>query len=135
MSLSSEIHLLRQRPVIVTNTIVGNWNSGVATSGQAGANLFSYGIANQWWRLQEAYVLLSAFNAAATVTVRAYMNLMGAEREVMNEDWTVALDPPVIYIIWFWEVEMFGPLRIEAFSDQAADDGLAVPYEYRVKEW
>jgi hypothetical protein len=135
MGLASRIRLLTERPRIVTAATTANWNSGVATSGLAGADLFTYGAANQWWRLQEAYILLSAFNAAATVTVRAYMNLMGAERQVMSEDWVVAVDPPVIYVVWFWEVEMFGPLRIEALSDQAADDGLAAPYEYRIKDW
>lgn len=135
MGLAKNVELMVQHAQIINGTVTANWNSGVATSGLPGADVFRYGVVNQWWRLQEAYMLLSAFNAAATVTVRAYMNLMGAEREIMNEDWVVALDPPVIYIVWFWDVEIFGPLRIEAFSDQAADDGLAAPYEYRVKEW
>ncbi len=135
MGLLHTLALLVQHSRIINGTVTANWNSGVATSGQPGADLFTYGAANQWWRLQEAYVLLAAFNAAATVTIRAYEILMGAEREIMNEDWTVAADPPVIFIVWFWEVEMFGPLRIEAFSDQVADDGLTAPYEYRVKPW
>ncbi len=135
MGLASAIKLLIERPRIVQATTTANWNSGVATSGNPGADLWTYGAANQWWRLGEAYLLLSAFNAAATVTVRAYENLMGAEREVMNEDWLVAVDPAIVYIVWFWEIQIFGPLRIEVFSDQVADDGLAAPYEYRVKRW
>lgn len=135
MSLTKGIKLLYQKARIINATTTANWNSGVATSGNPGADLFTYGAAGQWWRLQEAYLLLSAFNAAATITVRAYEQLMGAEREVMNDDWIVAVDPPVIYIVNFWEVQIYGPVRVEVFSDQAADDGLAAPYEYRVKEW
>lgn len=135
MSLASAIRLLIQRARIVQGPAVGNWNSGVATSGNPGADLFTIGTINSWWRLQEAYMLLSAFNAAATVTIRVYEQLMGGEREVLNDDWIVAVDPPIVYLVWFWEIEMFGPLRVEAFSDQAADDGLAVPFEYRWKDW
>jgi len=123
------------KPRIITGTVRRNWNSGVATSGQPGGDLFTYGRADQWWRLSEAYLRLASFNAAATVTIRAYLTLMGAERTLMNDDWTVALDGEIAYIIWFWDVQIFGSCRIEVYSDQAADDGLAAPYEYRVKDW
>lgn len=126
---------LVQYPQIVSSTSTGNWNSGVATSGNPGADLFTRGVVNQWWKLQDSYVLLSAFNAAATVTIRAYMLLMGAEREVLNDNWVVALDGEVAFIVWFWNIDMFGPLRIEVFSNVAADDGVVVPYEYRIKDW
>ena len=129
------LYRLIQKPAIVPGTIVRNWNSGIATSGNAGGDLFTLGTVGQWWRLQEAYLRIDAFNIAATVTIRAYEILMGAEREIMNDDWVVALDGDIAFIIWFWEIEMYGPLRIEVFSNVAADDGLAAPYEYRTKEW
>lgn len=135
MGLTSAIRLLVQRPRIVSTTRVANWNSGVATSGNPGADLFTYGAANRWWRLSEAYLRLSAFNAAATVNIRAYETLMGAEREIMDENWSVLLDGDVAYIVWFWDVQILGPLRVEVRSTVAADDGLAAPYEYRVKDW
>jgi hypothetical protein len=135
MGLAQAIRSLVERPRIVSASRTANWNSGLATSGNPGADLFTYGAVNQWWRLQESYLLLSAFNPLAIVTVRAYEILMGAEREIMNEPWTVATDGDVIFIVWFWEVEMFGPLRIEVNSSNAGDDGLAAPYEYRVKGW
>jgi hypothetical protein len=135
MGLAAAIRMLTQHSRIISTTTTGAWNSGVATSGNPGADLYSYGQANRWWRLQESYLLLAAFNAAATVTVRAYEPLMGAEREIMNEDWVVAADGDVVFIVWFWEVEMFGPLRVEVFSNNAGDDGLVVPYELRVKDW
>ncbi|MFA5401239.1 MAG: hypothetical protein WC359_12400 [Dehalococcoidia bacterium] len=134
MSVLGQLAWLVQKPTIVPGATTANWNSGVATSGQPGADLFTFGAVGQWWMLKEAYMLLSAFNIAATVTVRAYETLMGAERMVATDDWTVAVDGPVIYLFfWFFSWEMYGPVRIEVFSDQAADDGLAAPYEYRYK--
>lgn len=135
MGLMAMVTQLVMPPTIVTASTVGNWNSGVGTSGQPGADLFTLGHAGQWWKLTEAYLLLAAFNAAATVTVRAYETLIGAEREVLNDDWVVAVDGEIAYIFWFWDLHMFGPVRVEVYSDQAADDGLAAPYEYRFKVW
>lgn len=135
MGLANDIKLLIQHPTIVTANRTANWNSGVATSGQPGADLYTYGVVGQWWRASEAYFQLSAFNAAATVTVRVYQILFGALQYSGGDDYVVALDGPVVYLLWWLEIEMYGPLRIELFSDQAADDGLAAPYEYRVKEW
>jgi hypothetical protein len=135
MSVSSDIKLLVQHPRIILRTPIANWNSGVATSGQPGGDLLTYGSPGMWWRATEAYLLLSDFNAAATVTLRFYQILLGAMRYTGGDDWSVALDGPIIYLLWWFEVEMYGPLRIEAFSDQAADDGIAVTCEIRVKSW
>jgi hypothetical protein len=135
MGLASDIKRLVQHSRIVSTTATGAWNGGVATSGNPGADLYTYGAANKWWRLAESYLLLSAFNIAATVTIRAYETLMGAEREIMDDNWVVALDGDVAYIVWFWDVQIFGRLRIEVFSNVAADNGIVVPYEYRVKDW
>jgi hypothetical protein len=138
-SLASAIRLLVQRPRPFTGSVVANWNSGVATSGNAGADLFTYGAANQWWRLIDAYLLIfpGVWNIGATITIRAYETIMGAEREVMNDDWLAdGTDGQLAYVFWwFTGYEMFGPVRIEVFSDQAADDGVSAPYEFRVKDW
>ena len=129
------VRRLVENPTITVNTTTANWNSGVATSGLAGGDLVTLGTALSWWTLTEIYLLLSAFNAGATVTVRAYMTLLGAERLVMEEDYVVAAEPDVIYIFWWWELRIYGQVRIEVHSDQAADDGLAATYEHRIKEW
>jgi hypothetical protein len=70
MSLSQRIKLLTQRATITTATTTANWNSGVATSGLAGGDLFTVGVAGRWWRAQEAYFQLGAFNAAAKGLVK-----------------------------------------------------------------
>ena len=116
-------------------TVRRDWNSGVATSGQPGGDLFTAGAVDQWFRLTEAYLVLTGFNAAATVTVRAFLTIAGEERQVFEDDWEVAVDGPLAYLFWFWELEIYGPLRFEAYSDQAADDGFTASYEYRRKDW
>lgn len=126
---------LTERARIVPGTVTADWNSGVATSGLPGADLFTYGGVGQWWRLTEAYLVLTGFDLAATVTVRVYLTIAGEERQMPEEEWEVAFDGPLAYIFWFWEVEIYGPIRIEVHSDQAADDGFTATYEYRVKSW
>lgn len=139
MGLISDIRLLVERPRIIPGVATAPWNSGVATSGQPGADLFTYGVANQWWRLQEAYVKLfpGIWNVAATITIRSFYYIMGAEEMVGDEDWLAdGTDGNIAYIYWFWlAAEIYGPLRVEVYSDNAADDGVIAPYEYRIKSW
>jgi hypothetical protein len=139
MSLSQAIRLLAQRPRIITGSVTGAWNTGFATSTLAGADLFAYGVANQWWRLQEAYIKLfpGVWNIATTITVRAYAYIMGTEQEIGNADWLAdGTDGSIIYVYWFWlAAEMYGPLRVEVYSDNPLDDGIAAPYEYRIKDF
>ena len=139
MSLLSYVRLLVQKPRIVPGTTAALWNSGVATSGQPGADLFTYGMANQWWRLQEAYLKLfpGVWNVASVITIRSYLNVMGGEEMIGNDDWDAdGTDGNVAYIYWFWTLaEIYGPLRVEVHSNNVADDGVIAPYEYRVKSW
>lgn len=119
-------------------TVTADWNTGHATSGEDGADLFTYGAPNQWWRLADCYLRLfpGVWNLAAHITIRAYMNIMGGETKIMDEEWDAdGTDGDVAFIIWFWDVPIFGPLRIEVHSDAFGDDGVAVPFEYRVKDW
>ncbi|MDD5700439.1 MAG: hypothetical protein PHU23_00190 [Dehalococcoidales bacterium] len=125
--------LLTRRPTIVPGNTTANWNSGVATSGNPGADLVTIGTPGQWCDVSNAVLRLADFNVAATVTVRAYTNMMGVEVEIMNEDYSVAADGEVVFMIWWWEVEQYGAVRVEVFSDQVADDGVTVSHEYRIK--
>lgn len=127
------IKLLRQVPRIVIGATVANWNSGVAPSGQPGATLVTMGTAGVWRRLNLGIVVLTGFNIAATVTIREYMDVAGANRLVMTDDWPMPEELAVLS--WWIDVEIYGLYRIELYSDQGADDGLSVPYEYRIKDW
>jgi hypothetical protein len=124
---------LVEHPTIVSTTKVGQWKSGFATSGQPGADLCTIGAVGTWYWVSQALLLLAAFSPVATVTIRYYQNIFGAERLVGEEDYTNPGDGPVAYMIWYWDVEIYGSIRIEVHSDQAGDDGLAAPYEYYIK--
>jgi hypothetical protein len=119
----------------VPGEVTANWNSGVATSGLAGADLFTVGSVGQWFRLTEAFLVLAGFDLAATVTIRVFLTIAGAERMMPEDDWEPAFDGDLAYILWFWEIQIYGVLRIEVYSDQAADDGHTAEFEYRVKRW
>ncbi len=133
MGLLHSLALLIQHPRIMPGIVSANWNSGAATSGQPGADLITIGLAGQWYRLNQFSIVSTGFNAAATVTVRAYMDIAGANRMILTDDWTVPEE--VIFLSWWFDTEFYGPMRVEIYSDQGVDDGLAVPYEYRIKPW
>jgi len=136
MSLSSlvrETWLLRQRPQILTGATIANWNSGIAPSGAAGAALATIGVPGQWYRLNQFTVVTAGFNAAATVYLRSYMDVAGANRLVIEDDYVMPQE--LVFLSWWFDAEFYGPFRVEIFSDQAIDDGLAVDYEYRIKDW
>jgi hypothetical protein len=131
--LAEYIKLLIQEPRIVIASTAANWNSGVAPSGAAGATLVTMGHVGAWCRLNLGIVILTGFNIAATVTIRGYMDVAGANRRVMEDDWTMPEEMAVLN--WWIDAELYGLYRVELYSDQAADDGLNVPYEYRIKDW
>jgi hypothetical protein len=133
LNLGAAINLLLQRPRIVVASKSANWNSGVATSGQPGADLITVGKVNQWYRLNQAIVVMTGFNAAATVTVREYGLVAGVERLLLTDDWTMPQE--IAFLSWWFDAEFYGPYRVEVYSDQAVDDGVAVASEYRVKDW
>ena len=134
MGLISDIRLLVERPRIVPGTTTANWNGGLATSGQPGADLVTVGVANQWYRLNQFIVILTGFNALATVYTREYLDVGGVNRLILVDDY--GPPPPVLaFMSWWFDAEFYGPYRVEVYSDQAADDGLAVDYEYRIKSW
>jgi hypothetical protein len=133
MAFQDYIKLLIQRPQIIPGSTIGNWNSGVAPSGAAGAALVTIGAAGQWYRLNQFTIVTVGFNAAATVYVRCYMDVAGVNRLVIDDDYTMPQE--IVFLSWWFDAEFYGPFRVEIFSDQAADDGLNVIYEYRIKDW
>jgi len=139
MGLPQDIKLLLQKPRIIPGTTTAAWNGGTATSGLPGADLFTYGVAGQWWKLQEAYLKLfpGVWNVASIITIRSFLYIMGGEEMIGDEDWDAdGTDGNVAFIYWFWLMaEIRGPLRVEVYSDNAADDGVIAPWEYRVKKW
>lgn len=136
MSWVQTIRLLGQRSNIVQGTVTANWNSGIAPSGLAGATLFTFGVLDRWYRLCDAYLVITGFNAAATIYTRYYGYVAGAMSYMFTDNYIIAgIAEDVIYLSWFLDTQVKDPIRIEVYSNQAADDALAVTYEYRWKDW
>ena len=139
MGLASDIRRLVQHNRIRTGTVTGNFFAGVATSGLPGQDLFTYGVANQYWRLQEAYFNLfpGVFNVAAVISVRIYFTVFGAMQLIDTMTWDAdGTDGNVGFIYWFFGAyEMLGPFRCELQSNNAGDIANTVAYDYRVKDW
>jgi hypothetical protein len=114
-------------------SVVGNWNSGVATSGAAGEDLVTIG-ANDTKRIIHALLVnISALTPGAAVTVRAYMQVNGVERLVYSEAFTQGTDPDGLWIMNGDTLGIHEAVRVEVYSDQAADDGAAIDYDYLVE--
>ena len=109
--------------------VVANWNSGVATSGLAGADVVTIGAANTDNILHSTLVNIGNLTVAATITIRIYMAVDGGEALVYDEDFTVGTDPPGVWII-NGILGIHQPLRVEMFSNNALDDGAIANYDY-----
>lgn len=120
-------------PDIIPGNTVADWNSGTATSGQPGADLVTIGTVGEWSELSDAVLRLDSFTPGATITVRAYKTIAGAEEEIMNEDYVVGVDPNLVLFVWWLVVRMYSQVRVEVHSDQAGDDGAAAIFEYYIK--
>lgn len=133
MSITTIPDLLKQHATITIGDTTANWNSGTATSGSSGADLFTMGQAGKWSRINFGAVILTGLDVAATITIREYMDVAGSNRMIMEDDWLVTEE--LALLSWLWDSEIYGLYRIELYSDQAADDGVAIDWEYRIKDW
>lgn len=112
--------------------IVANWQSGIATSGEVGADYITltdksyYGLMG----VPLFYILIGNLTGAATITYRIYILQFGAMRLVDDDTYVVGVDPDIMPIgAWITH----GPMRIEIQSDAVGDNGARIPYEYTAK--
>ena len=112
-----------------TGQVLANWNSGVATSGLAGADLVTLGAANTPRIVQSLQVNISALTVAAAITVRFYKLVNGTERLVYTQGFVQGTDPDGLWII-NGSVGIYEALRVELLSNAVGDDGAAVDYDY-----
>lgn len=104
-----------------------NLNSGLASSGNPGADVFTIPATG---RIEVLCAIISMRNATpgATVTIRAYTSVDGVEDEIYNEQFTTGADPDGIMAI----SGNFGanePIRFEMHSNNAADTNVDAPYK------
>ena len=108
----------------VTGSTSGDWQTAEADVASIGAD----GVRNKIHDLS-----LSVHNLAGTViTVRLYKKVNGAERKCYEQSFDATADPPGLPIInGTWGIH--GVLRVTLQSNNAADDGKAVDYDYMLE--
>jgi hypothetical protein len=108
----------------VTGTVNGDWQaaeSDVVTIGAPGA------------RYKVQSLLISIHNLVGTViTVRIYTAVNGGERKVYDQSFDATADPPGLWII-NGTVGIHEALRVTLQSNDAADDGQDVDYDYMLE--
>jgi hypothetical protein len=115
----------------VTGAVTGNWNSGVATSGLAGADFLTIGAAGIVTLLYDMLIRINGLTAAANITVRIFRQINGVERQVYGQTFVVGVDTDLWQISGQTAID--GVLRVEINSSAPADDGAAIPFEYMLE--
>lgn len=103
-----------------SGSTAANWNA-------AEADVVSIGADDTNNKVQSLLLDISAM--VGTITLRMYMQINGVERQVYTQDVSVALDGPGIWLI-NGTVYVHEALRVTAESDNAADDGANIGYDY-----
>lgn len=109
-----------------------NWNSGAATSGNAGADLVTIGAAGIRYKIHSLLVSMANLTPGATVRIRIFILVNGTEQEVYNQTFIQGTDPDGLWII-NGTIGIHDSLRVELHSNNAADDGAVVEYDYMLE--
>ena len=121
-AILAQINKLAGEAPVVGSTIA-LWNTAEADIVSIGAN----DVRNK------VHSLVLDINAlVGTVTIRLYMQVNGVERQVYSQDFTVAADGPGLWIV-NGTVGIHEVLRVTAQSDNAADDGQTIGYDYMLE--
>ena len=107
----------------VTGSTTADWQtaeSDVVTIGASGT------------RYKVHSLLLSIHNLAGNITVRMYMAVNGTERKVYEQAFNAAASIPGLWII-NGTLGIHEALRVTIQSDNAADNGQAVDYDYMLE--
>jgi len=97
----------------------------------AEANIVSIGVDNVSYKLHSLVLDISAL--VGTVTIRMYQEVVGVEQRVYQVAFTVAADGPGLWIV-NGTVGIHEVLRVTAQSNNAADNGQAIGYDYMLEE-
>jgi len=128
-----EVKLDRLRgDVPVSSSVTANWQSGTGTSGETGSDLVIVGADDTRYKLHTLLINISALTNAAVIVVKLFMRVHGTERKVYHQSFTKGTDPDGLWIV-NGTVGMHEALRVELQSDNAADNGTAVDYDYMLE--
>ena len=82
-----------------SDSVTANWNSGLASSGNAGADLVSAGASDTSYKLHSLLVNIANMTLGSAITVRMYTQVNGVEQEVYNQSFTRGTDPNGLWIV------------------------------------
>jgi len=116
-----------------SGSVTGNWQSGTATSGEAGADVVTIGANDTRKKLHSLLLSIHNFALGGKVTVKLFMQVNGTERKVYQEDFNKGTDPDGLWVV-NGTVGIHEALRVEVQSNRAADNGVAVDYDYMLEE-
>jgi len=117
----------------VSGSVTGNWQSGTATSGEAGADVVTIGANDTRKKLHSLLLSIHNFALGGKVTVKLFMQVNGTERKVYEEQFNKGTDPDGLWVV-NGTVGIHEALRVEVQSNRAADNGVAVDYDYMLEE-
>jgi len=103
--------------------VPGNWQA-------AEADIISLGAADVKYKLHSLVLDINAL--VGTVTIRMYQEVVGTERRVYQETFTVAANGPGLWIV-NGTVGIHEILRVTAQSDNAADNTQSIGYDYMLE--
>ena len=107
-----------------TGHTTANWQA-------AEADLVSIGSAGVDNKVHSLFIDITGI--AGTLTVRMYHTIAGIERQVYSQNFTVAADGPGRWSI-NGTVGIYGVLRVTLQSNNAADNGVDVDYDYILED-
>jgi len=96
----------------------------------AEANIVLLGTDNVSYKLHSLVLDISAL--VGEVTIRLHMEVVGVERRVYEQAFTVAVDGPGLWIV-NGTVGIHEVLRVTAQSDNAADNAQSIGYDYMLE--
>ena len=117
-------------------SVIANWQSGIGTSLEAGADLVSIGAAGDRKKLHSLVVGIGALTVGATITIKLFQSVNGVDTKVyppVGSTWTPGTDPNGIWVVT-GTLEIDGILRVEVQSNNAGDNGRAITYKYDLED-
>jgi len=107
-----------------SDSVTADWQT-------AETEVLSVGATNTRYKLHSLLVSIQSL-VGTVITVRLYMKVKGTERKVYEQAFNAATDPPGLWIV-NGTVAIHEALRVTLQSNEAADNGQAVDYDFMLE--
>jgi len=106
------------------DSVIADWNT-------AESDVVSIGAADTRYKLHSLLVSIHSL-AGTAITVRMYMPVNGSERKVYEQVFDATAEPPGLWIV-NGTIAIHQVLRVTLQSNNAADNGKTVDYDYMLE--